>query len=225
MFDIRQEFWDGEEFDEHAADEYIEQLEQIFARSPEGQGEGVDPSWAGILVRYGFDYHTCSPATMDASDLEELVFSIIPRKVSCSPDSAGEVVCSLRAFLAFLAREFGLSNAMKCQKALGAGAERRLRQRLEDPATWGMAKSFFMQGQRMGFDVESEEGLAKWMAFANANQLGAAIPPLAGLRPAKLPDDPGGWEDRPLPARRSPEEQRKLRNKRKQQKASRRKNR
>jgi hypothetical protein len=90
----------------------------------------------------------------------------------------------------------------------GDDAIEALEAALANPASWGMAKSMMMEGKASGFDVSSPEGIEQWMSAYNASLLAATARPTAsGLAPVNR---------RSLASRR---------NKRKQQKAARRKNR
>lgn len=43
-----------------------------------------------------------------------------------------------------------------------------LRDLLDDPSNFDMAKAFVMAGRRRGFRVETEEGMRQWTAVSNA---------------------------------------------------------
>jgi hypothetical protein len=108
---------------------------------------------------------------------------------------------SSRTWSSSLERAFGLGGMAQCAAVLGKGAEAKLRQRLSDPRYFGMAKSFVMAGMKAGYDMRTKEGADAWMRVANSRLANGAAP-----RPASNPD----------PAKK---------NKRKAQRASRRKNR
>ncbi len=46
---------------------------------------------------------------------------------------------------------------------------------MNDPANFGMAKSFFMSGQSAGFDMMTEEGLKTFMHAFNSGFVGPAV--------------------------------------------------
>jgi hypothetical protein len=195
-FDIHRDLRDADgDFDEDAAEEYERELLERFAASPEGQAVGDVGGWAGMMLQYGFNYVEATPATMDADALREIVFEIFPRKVSCWPDDAGDIVRELRAFFSFVGREFELGNAAECGDVLNGDAEIRLARELADPANFGLAKSFVMGGQAAGFDMRSPEGIDAWSKTFN-RRLNA---PLRRARPM------------------SPEERAKERNRRKRE--------
>lgn len=224
-FDIRARLVDDEP-DEALVEEYTEQLSALFIASPEAevldqQEDDFDGFfWANAMIGYGINYCGVSPADMTAADFEEVLFDIIPRKVSCDASKAGEMVAELRAFWQFVQRQFGLSNAAACLAVLDGGASKKLEAKLADPAAFGMAKSLFMAGKKAGFDVESEAGMAAWISEYNSAQIrtassGAGSGFLAGTAVgAVAPDDA---------ARQRQREERKKR--RKQRKVSQRRNR
>jgi hypothetical protein len=106
---------------------------------------------------------------------QTVLFDLIPRKVMVSPDEARDMIREVRAFLAYLGREFELENVSDCLALVrGDAAIARLREALAEPRNWGMAKSLMMEGKDRGFDVSSKEGIEEWMAAHNA---GLSSPP------------------------------------------------
>ena len=175
---------------EKKANKYKDQLVQLFEQSPEGQAlwsEGIEPGWARMLLDFGTDYLIVAPPQMSPDDVREILFDLIPRKVSASADEAPEIIRELQAFWTCLQREFHLENAAACLNVLNEKAARELKKKMSDPATFGIAKSFVMMGQERGFDLSSEEGVNKWMATYNAELTGGAgLPiPLPGERSEK----------------------------------------
>ncbi len=140
--------------------------------------------------------------------------------MSTEADSAASIVAELRAFWAFVQREYGLANARKILDSLTDAAEKRLHAELADPRNYGMAKSFFMQGQKAGFDMTTQEGLDEFMAVYKANLLlnrgpGAGLPDLGesmgGLFPPlpPLPGEPKNVHDKKKKARKAARQARK----------------
>jgi hypothetical protein len=210
-FDVRQKLFDDDgEIDEEAAAQYVEDLEALFAASPEWKALHADepePGWTGVMLHYAIDYQGVTPPDMTAGALHEVIFDLFPRKVSCSPGDAFAIVRELRAFWSFSGRELGLKNADQCRRVLGDGADTRLARELANPTNFGMAKSFFTVGEKLGFEMTSQEGINEWMAAYNASLATGPIAPR-----------PGG------PHPRSPGDQAR-RKKRKTERASRKKNR
>ncbi len=212
-FDFFQPFVEA---DERQAELYERELVRLFEQSAEGEAvraQGFGSTWVGYLVHYGLSHLGVSPATMNAVEMDEIVFQLLPNKVSCDSSVAPAVVAELRAFFRFAEREFGFTRAAECLAVLDESCEERLAQEFEDPANWGMAKSMVMAGKQAGFDMTTEAGLMEFMAAYNA-----ALP---GTRPGfSLPSfapEPAG----PLGGGLSREEREARRRKRKMQKAAR----
>lgn len=163
---------DGErDEDEYRA--FEERLLALFRESPEGvevqEQLGQVGFWVHIVFDYGVTYFGRDPSDLRAHEFEEVLFDIVPRKVSCTPEAAVEAVAELQAFWTFAARQFGADSAGF--DSVLQTAKRTLEDRLANPANWGMAKSFFMQGQQAGFDMSTEEGLGAFQSLHNARLL------------------------------------------------------
>ena len=174
---------------EKKAREYQDQLIQLFDQSPEGQeisNEGIDAGWTGLFLDFGINYLGLTPPQMSPDDIREILFDLIPRKVSASADEAPDVIRELQAFWQFLQKTFQLENAAACLKVLNEKTARELKKQMSNPANFGIAKSFVMMGTERGFDMSSQEGLDEWMAIYNAEITAGAGPriPLPGERNA-----------------------------------------
>ena len=179
-FNIRQRLFDKHgEYREKAGMRYMDALEERFLTSPEGQAlveQGADPGfWAHVFVEYGLSYLSATPPEMKPHHVNELLTSILPRKVST--DEPEHAIPELLAFWRFLKREYQLPNADACLEALAELGDEFIAA-MADPSNWGMAKSFFMMGQARGFDMHTEEGLNDWMAAYNAERLSGRGQPL-----------------------------------------------
>jgi hypothetical protein len=122
------------------------------------------------------------------AELREIVFDIIPRKVSIEAATAAWIIEENRAFYAFLKREFGLKQADACLRVLGGDAVKKLQAALSDRRKFGMAKSLVMAGRDAGFDTSSKEGIGAWMRKVQSQSLPASmeLPSLgAVVRPAE----------------------------------------
>jgi hypothetical protein len=75
-----------------------------------------------------------------------------------------------------LHRQYALRPAEAIVAMLNRDAEVRLRTELSDPSNFGMAKSFFMQGQQAGFDMTTQEGMEAFMLAYNARLGGLPSP-------------------------------------------------
>src|SRR5690349_15976084 len=83
----------------------------------------------------------------------------------------------LRAVWSFLQRVYHLPQARQMLVRLTDPAARRLERELQEPANFGMAKSFVLMGQQAGFDMESPEGMQAWVQAYNATVAPAMAPP------------------------------------------------
>jgi hypothetical protein len=236
MFDIRQELFNEDENDLELQRNYINGLVSLFHESPEGealldaQGDG---GWTGIVLEYAIQYVGAMPAEMSLGEFNEVVFDLIPAKVSTEADSAGPIIREMRAFWSFLQRNFGIDNAAAILRSLDDQAEALLHKRLNDPSNFGMAKSFFTLGNAAGFDMTTQQGLDQFMLVYNS-QLLASQSPLGNLtdRPADLRlrmplFGPDGFDDgwSMPPGRPTGEALKKKRNDRKRQRQAKKRNR
>jgi hypothetical protein len=182
-FDIQQRVFDAQgEYLEDAAIRYREQLMDRFAASPEGQAlvrQGGWVGWADTFMDLGIAYLGVTPAAMTPEQLQSILFELFPRKVSTEPGCGQEIIQELHAFWTFLQREFGLPNASACLRLLTTATARRLDRELQNPAKFGLAKAFLMQGLARGFDVATPEGMQAWAETYNAGLAGGTEPPLA----------------------------------------------
>lgn len=171
-FDINEAVFDSKgTYLEEKAVRYEHALMEQFAASPEGQAitqTGTELGWAGVMIHYAITYPGVTPATMTTSDLEEIVFGLFPRKVITEPGDGAEIIQELRAFWYFLERVYQLPQARQMLARLTPQAIRRLERELQEPANFGMAKSFVLMGKEAGFDMESPEGMQAWVEAYNA---------------------------------------------------------
>ncbi len=182
-FDIHQAVMDEDgEYDEEATRDYIEQLLDLFAASPEGQkalAEEGNAGWSRLVMDYGVSYSRVTPAEMTPSQLRAVIFDLFPRKVVAKEGDGPKIIRELRAFWTFLGREFKLPNARACLEILDEAAARRLEREMRNPANFGMAKSFFSLGAARGFDMTDPDELQSFTAAYNAE-----------LPHSSEPDDP-----------------------------------
>ena len=188
-FDIHQRVFDRNgELLEKKSRQYREQLLQLFEESPEFQAlldEGIDPGWTSMLLDYGIDYLGVTPPQMTSDSLREILFEIFPRKVTADANEAPAVIRELQAFWQFLQREFQLENAAACLKVLNDRAARRLKEEMNNPANFGMAKSLMMMGLERGFDMTTEEGINEWVNTYNSElATGGPRVPIPGFLPS-----------------------------------------
>jgi hypothetical protein len=171
---------DDDEIDYDARVALEDELVRRFTASPEGKD--IDEIYAcRFVMDLGANYFGHTIATLGATDLREVLFELIPRKVSIEASEARGIVEEMRAFYTFLKREFGLKQADSCLRVLGSNAVKKLEAALSDSSNFGLAKSLFMGGADSGFDMQSKEGIEGWMQSIQGKPLPPSIP-LPGLR-------------------------------------------
>jgi hypothetical protein len=171
-----------DEWDEGAFEEYQDALLDLFLQSEEGQmhlqqfPEADAGFWASQLVRYGYNYLGITLPKMTRADVEEIVTELFPRKISLlEPDDADDAIPELIAFWQYLKREYALRQADAIIKLLQRIAPDFVRI-LNDPARFGMAKSFVMMGHSAGFDMTNEEDINEFMHLYNDSLASGANP-------------------------------------------------
>jgi hypothetical protein len=155
---------------EEVAREYQDELIALFRQSPEKQAlleEGLDGGWPRIMLDLGQSYLGVTPPEMSAKDLREILFELIPLKITALAEQAPEVIRELQGFWQFLQREFDLANAAACLEVLDDEATQRLKEEMSNPDNFGMAKSIAMAGLERGFDLRTQEGLDAWRMTYN----------------------------------------------------------
>jgi hypothetical protein len=167
-----------------------DELVQEFLASPEGRGAS-DIEGHRMLMSYAAENLGASIGTLEPWGVREVLFDIIPRKVSIEASAAGAIVEDCRAFYRFLGRAYELEQADECLEILGPGTERKLAMALDDPRNFGMAKSLVMSGKDAGFDMQSKEGIEAWMRSIQ----GKTLPPSVGLPFDGAPSTHGGGHD------------------------------
>jgi hypothetical protein len=180
-FDIHQQIFDADGQPlERVAREYQNELIDLFEQSPEKQTlreEGIDGGWPRIMLDLGQTYLSVTPPKMSAKDLREILFDLIPLKITAFAEQAPEVIRELQGFWQFLQREFDLPNAAECLDVLDDEATQRLKEEMSNPDNFGMAKSFAMAGIERGFDMRTQEGADAWMRTYNAELAAGKAPP------------------------------------------------
>ena len=181
-FDIHQNIFDADSSPlEHVAVEYQNELVDLFEQSPEGQAlreEGFHGHWTGIMLDLGQSYLGVTPPKMSAKDIREILFDLIPLKISALAEQAPEIVRELQAFWSFLQREFHLANAATCLAVLNDKTTQRLKEEISDPDNFGIAKSMIMKGLERGFDMQTEENINEWMMTYNAELMAGIGQPI-----------------------------------------------
>lgn len=171
LFALGQE---GDEIDAEARGPLEDELVRQFVASPEAKSL-TDVQSCHFVMDFAADYFNATIATLGPRELREIVFDIIPRKVSIDASAASWIIEENRAFYSFLKREFALEQADACLRVLGGDAVKKLEAALSDASKFGMAKSLFMGGREAGFDMDSKEGIEAWMRLMQSQPLPASV--------------------------------------------------
>ena len=172
---------DDDEVDYDAREALEDEPVKRFAASPEAKDLGEIHA-CRFVMDLGANHIGHTIATLGATELREVLFELIPRKVSIEASEARWMVEELRAFYTFLKREFGLKQADSCLRVLGSNAVKKLEAALSDSSNFGMAKSLVMAGADAGFDMQSKDGIEAWMQSIQGKPLPPSIQ-LPGLPP------------------------------------------
>ena len=172
---------DDGEGDEEGDELGLPEILGLFEESRHAKN-APDPGWIEMALGYGEDHLGVSLSDFDADALQEVVFELFPRKVSCEPSAAPEIIRSLRAFWTFAKEDLAHPHAEACLAELGDDAIPRLKKELEDSSNFGMAKSFFMLGRSRGFAVETEQGSREWSEAFNQAMAAPSVPDAAPSR-------------------------------------------
>lgn len=172
-FDIHQSLTNrnGEISSEKGA-QYREELVDLFTQSSEYQelvGEDDEfGDWPTMMMDYAMDYVGTTIPEMNAGELREVLFELIPEKVTTLPESATEIVRELQYFWKFLQREFHLQNADMLLRLLNEPNTVDILQReLADARNYGMAKTIAMTAIKDGVDLTDQDAMDKWIAAYN----------------------------------------------------------
>lgn len=157
-----------------------------FGAAPEAKRLPDGPDWSSAVMDLAARHFGETIATLEATELEEVVFELFPRKVSVGASEARAIIAELRAFYAFLKREFRLPQADACLWELGGDAAERLEEALADPKNLGMAKSVLGLGADQGFGMQSKEGIEAFMQSMVGKRLPDSIP-IPGFDPPRPP--------------------------------------
>lgn len=132
---------DAPDWDRH--DVITSKLLERYLASAEGKAGDIEFGSASLIMSMAFNYCACTIASITPLALEEILFSIIPRKVMIQSEDAADVINDCRAFLQFLIREYNLERAKACLAVVDDDAVNKLAYALDDPVNFGIGKSIF----------------------------------------------------------------------------------
>ena len=177
------------DIDHDAEQAYYERAYQTFSKSSEAQQfieQHGDLAWSQMLLQFGINHLGESVDEMTLSSVQEFVLDHVPRKVSTEATAAGAILGELARFWEYLNRVYKLPAAQSIVEWLKTdGLVARLKADLSNPANFGMAKSFFMQGKDAGYDMTSQAGLAEFMTAYNRSLAATR----SGARERSLPSN------------------------------------
>ncbi len=165
---------EDDEIDPDAREPLEDELMRRFAASPEAKD--LDEIHAcRFVMDLAANYFGATIATLSPTELREILFELVPRKVSIEASEARWIVEECRAFYSYIKREYGLKQADACLRVLGGNAVKKLEAALADSSNFGMAKSVFMAGHDAGFDMGSREGIEAWMQSIQGKPLPPSV--------------------------------------------------
>lgn len=167
---------------ERSALEY--RLSRCFMRSPEALELTEGPWYWQTFSRWAASHIGSTVASLDAHGLDEVVFDIVPRKLSADVDYARPFIECLRAFYRWLEREYALPQAQACLAILNApGSVEQLEALMGDSANFDPAKAMVMEARTRGIDPSTPEGMRQMQAEHNARLENIMQPSFAGIDP------------------------------------------
>ena len=156
-----------EEYQDYISNEFIESEEGISLQK-EFSAIGF---WSRQLIYYGYIYNGVSLASMELSDIKEILNDIFPKKISLeSPNDANEIIPELMAFWKFLQKKYGVDQSNKVLNYLNE-SKNSYYHIMNDSSKFGMAKSFLMQGSSLGFDMSNPDEANQFINIYNQNLL------------------------------------------------------
>jgi len=130
---------------------------------------------ADRLVYYSLGYLGMDPEEWDERALHELLFDILPRKISGDEGLFAKVGPVTEAFLSWLGSESLLEDADALAIAVHNWSEQIATAGM-DPRNWGPAKTFVMQAEQAGVDVTDSTALKAYMAQQQTELLARRAP-------------------------------------------------
>jgi hypothetical protein len=152
-------------------EEYLDDLSDAFLASNEGaalvgvhEGHGVGRH-AVNLAAFGWSPVGSTPATMTVADLEEVVAVLFPAHVTfVCPAEAEDIVPELRAFWRWLGREHGVEGVEEKLARLDE-LEPDLPAMMIDPERFGPTKEFTTAGFAAGYDMYDGDQIEEFAAI------------------------------------------------------------
>jgi len=118
---------------------------------------------AGMLLEFAATQLGHTLHAFDDRDLEELLFDIIPAKVSAGPEIARELIETARAFFRWLKHDAAFERADDLIVLLGEDAITELEACMGDESNYGPAKSMVMAAMDAGIDLSDADAVRRFM--------------------------------------------------------------
>lgn len=150
----RSEFTDA--WDRHAI--LVKNISSAYENSPERKNVKQPFGVETLIMELGFNYTGKTIANLYPSDLEDILFDLIPRKVMVKSSDANSIIEDSIAFYQFLMREYQLNYAEECLEVLDINAVDILRNALGDSRNFGTGKSLFSEQSEI-FDDSFSQGV------------------------------------------------------------------
>ncbi|MFM7448312.1 MAG: hypothetical protein ACKO24_06925 [Leptolyngbyaceae cyanobacterium] len=154
---------------------YLDQLVEQFAQSPEGKAHAQEypefGKWISSFTEMAYVYEGFTLPKMTRREVQIMMEHLLPRKITLGkPADAANTIPELVALWNFLGREYHLRQAAAIAAYL-TSIEGKFTDWMFDPAKGGMAKNFLMSGMQAGFDMTTQEGLNAFQLAYNEQLL------------------------------------------------------
>lgn len=114
-----------EALDNDARMELEDELISLFLESPEAR-DLDEAHYYRPIFDLAVNHHSATIATLQPSELSEVLFELLPSKMSVKVTEANAIIAECRALVEYLKREFGWEQADECLSLLGADAVTKL---------------------------------------------------------------------------------------------------
>lgn len=144
---------------------------QCFLSLSQSQKENAE-FILSVFTDYMYSYHGELIGKWTIPEVKDCCCNTLPRKISADEDCFQAIAPVLMAFCNFLEEQKIIKQAKKFTELLTT-IEQKIVANSQNPSYWGMAKSFFMQGEKSGFDMLNEEERNNFFALNNQQALSA----------------------------------------------------
>lgn len=118
------------------------------------------------FAEYMYTYFDLAPAEWDERQVEECCVEVMPRKVTAEESFFRAVAPVLVVFFDFLDDRGFLEQGVALAETVQELEEEIIKQ-AQDPANWGMAKSWMMQAKEGGVDMNDPEEIEAYFSQIN----------------------------------------------------------